>query len=780
VKFRSDFRETAFFYPELRTNQNGEISLEFTMPDALTRWNLIGLSHTKDLMTGSFRKEIVTRKDLMIFPNMPRYVREGDTIRLDVKIATDKDNMIGTATLEIFDAITMKPVDKLIFGELDFRSFTCSRGKDALVGWRIHIPSGIQALTFKIMATAGNFSDGEEISLPVLSNRILVTESLPLPVNGNSTKSFTFNHLKNPGSKTLSSQKLILEFTSNPAWYAIQALPFIMESDRESAEEIFNKLFANGVGSFILMSDPKIQKVFESWKSFSPSALISNLEKNDELKGISLQETPWVMDGKNESERKQRVARLFDFNRMEVEQEQALLKLTRLQLPGGAWPWFPGLPESRFITQYIVTGLGRMDKMGLTRIRNDKDGFGMLVKACNYLDRMSTEDYNQQLRLNPSKMAENHLEPAVIQYLYARSFLFKDIPIAQQDQKAFDYYLKQAGTFWNTFNPYMQAMMAISLHRFGNNKAADDIVRSLSEKALHSEEMGMYWRDIQGFSWYQNPIQAQALLIEAFDEIRSDVKSVDEMKRWLLKQKQTQDWKSTVATADACYALLRKGTDFLQNTTLADISLGGKQLDPAYSSDTQVEAGTGYLKTSWNSGDIKPEMADVKVVNPNSGPAWGALYWQYFEDIDKVQAKQSPLSVQKQCFLELNSDAGPILTPIDNQTIVRTGAKIVVRLILKSDRDLDFVHLKDLRAAGLEPLNVLSGYKYQDGLSYYEVTKDAATNFYFPDLRKGTYVFEYQLVASMKGAFSNGMASVQCLYAPEFTAHSGGIRLNIQ
>ncbi len=779
-KLRSDFRETAFFYPDMRTNEKGEIILEFSMPDALTRWNLMGFAHTKDLRIGTTSKEFVTQKDLMIFPNLPRFVREGDTVRIDLKISSLKGEISGEASIELLDALTMKPIERLIFGGQDFRSFSCSKGKNALVGWTILIPEGIQAIIVRTKATAGNFTDAEENVLPVLFNRILITESMPLPVNGNSTKTFTFAKLKNPGSSTLQNYKLSLEFTSNPIWYAVQALPFLMEGQQGCTEEIFNKLFANSIGTYVAMMNPRIQQVFGNWKSFSPSALVSNLEKNEDLKNISLQETPWIGNGASETDRKHRVGALFDFNRMENEQEQAIRKLIQLQLPNGGWPWFAGLPDNRYITQYILTGMGRMEKMGLTRIKNDQDAYYMVAKACRYMDQKITDDYNNHLKAVPSTLDPNTLEPYIAQYFYGRSFYLKSIPVDAANKPAFDYYSRQISKFWLNLNPYLQAMTALSLNRMENKKTADEILRSLNEKALHSAELGMYWRDIRGYSWYENPIQAQALLIEAFDEIRNDRTAVDDMKKWLLKQKQTQDWQSSVATAEACYALLHKSSDLLESQNLAVISLGNKLYNPESSPETKVEAGTGYFRTSWSPSEFTPEMGDIKIVNNNPACAWGAMYWQYFEQLDKITPQQSPLSVSKQLFVETNTPSGPVIKPISNNSTLVSGDKITVRIVLNTDRNLEFVHLKDLRAAGFEAVNVVSGYKYQDGLSYYESTKDAATNFYFPNLQKGTYVFEYSLVATVKGAFSNGISTVQCLYAPEFSAHSEGIRVKIQ
>ena len=327
----------------------------------------------------------------------------------------------------------------------------------------------------------------------------------------------------------------------------------------------------------------------------------------------------------------------------------------------------------------------------------------------------------------------------------------------------------------------MQGMIALAMERSGEKEAAIEIIKSLKEKALHNEELGMYWRDESyGYFWHQAPIETQALLIEAFDEVAGDKESVEEMKVWLLKQKQTQDWKTTKATVEACYALLLRGTEWLANTELVKVKVGETLVDPFMMDDAQVEAGTGYFKTSWSGSDITPEMGNVTVTKTNEGVAWGALYWQYFEQLDKITTHETPLKLNKKLFVQRNTASGPVIEPVTENTKLKVGDKIKVRIELRVDRDMEYVHMKDMRASAFEPVNVFSRYKYQDGLGYYESTGDAATNFFFSYLGKGTYVFEYPLIVSQQGDFSNGITTIQCMYAPEFTSHSEGIRVKVE
>jgi uncharacterized protein YfaS (alpha-2-macroglobulin family) len=438
------------------------------------------------------------------------------------------------------------------------------------------------------------------------------------------------------------------------------------------------------------------------------------------------------------------------------------------------------MPESRYITQHIVTGLGHLLYLEVLNPTENNEIHEMLKQAIAYLDQEVKTDFEKLKSNDKDYLKNNHLGYEEIQYLYARTYFLADFAVAKEFNEMLEYYKTQSTKYWNTQNNYMKAMMALYLNRFGNEKNAMLILRSLKENALHNEEMGMYWRnERRGWNWYQAPVETQALLIEAFDEVGNDQKSVEEMKIWLLKQKQTQDWKTTKATTEAVYALLLRGTSLLASDKQVEITLGGQKVDPYKQDGSKPESGTGYFKTSWDAVGIKPEMGKVTAKNPNPTVAWGAMYWQYFEQLDKITPAETPLKLSKKLFREINTPTGPVIEPITENTNVKIGDKIVVRVELRSDRDMEYIHLKDMRASAFEPVNVLSGYRYQDGLGYYESTRDASTNFFIYYLPKGTYVFEYKLVATQKGDFSNGITSVQCMYAPEFSSHSEGVRVKV-
>lgn len=779
---RTNFNETAFFYPQLETDENGAVIIKFTIPEALTRWKMLGLAHTKDLKVGTIENELVTQKELMITANAPRFFREGDRIFFSAKVSNlSPKELSGTAKLELFDALTMKPINEVLGLKQIAQNFVVAKdGNEALV-WEMVLPETVQAVTYRISARAENHTDGEEMTVPVLSNRMLVTESLTLPIRGKQTKSFTFDKLVQSGqSSTLKNHKLTLEFTSNPAWYAIQSLPYLMEYPYECSEQTFSRLYANSIASHIVNSNPKIKQVFEQWKTQTPDALLSNLEKNQELKSLLLQETPWVREAKGESERKRRVAILFDLNRMANEELSAINRLKKLQTSNGGWAWFDGMRDDRYITQHIVTGFGKLNKLGVLTENNAVDR--MAKSGVSYTDHRITEDYKALQKLAKKgviKMEDNHLGYTQIHYLYMRSF-YPSQSVSRADLEAYNYYFDQAVKYWHEQSTYMQGMLAIALHRAKEDEVPHLIVRSFRENALHSEELGTYWKTTSGYYWYQAPIESQTMMAEVFKEVADDQKMLEGIQTWLIKNKQTYDWETTKATVEACYVLLMDNTKWVTNDEQVKITVAGQEIDPSKLEDVKVEAGTGYFKTSWSGSDITPEMGNVTLTKNTDDVAFGALYWQYFEQLDKITTAETPLKLKKKLFLEVKTDAGLVLKPIEEHTVISPGDRVIVRIELQVDRVMEYIHMKDMRASGLEPENVISSYKYQGGLGYYESTKDASTNFFISYLPKGTFVFEYPLRVTHKGDFSNGITTIQCMYAPEFTAHSEGIRLNVK
>jgi hypothetical protein len=802
VKTRTDFRETALWQPALHTDKNGDIVLEFQMPEAVTRWQLLALAHDKQLHTGQLARQLVTQKEIQITPNAPRFLRPGDTFTFPARLSNLTDHALsGTAQLFLLDAATGQDITGQLLKGNAQQTVSAAAHQSVALGWQLSLPADFApvAVTYRVVAQAGGegtaknrksktknqqatYSDGEENTLPVLPNKILITESLPLPLVGPGTRTFELQKLTRTSSPTRRNQSLTLELTANPAWYAVQSLPYLMEYPYECSEQVFSRLYANLLAAQILKANPRFKTVLAEWQRQAQSGtatqreqLSSKLAQNQDLKNLLLQETPWVRDAQSETERLARLGTLFDEPRLQAETTRALAKLQAMQRPDGSFPWFEQMPADRYLTQLIVAGFGKLKKLGaFDATQNDTAG-PLLQNALRYLDAATARDYTELRQQKGVKLAADHLGDLAVQALYARSFWPQPAPTAAA-QAAYTYYRSQAATYWPAQTRYLQAQLALALYRDDKAApAAQTILRALAENALHSPDLGMYWKDVRGgYYWREAPTETQATLIEAFDEVKNDQKSVDEMKLWLLTQKQTQNWESTRATADACYALLLRGTDWTAIAPPLQATLGGEAVPAA-----PAQAGTGYLKTTWPAATIKPDLGKVTLTKPGAGVAWGALYWQYFEDLDKVTPAATPLSLERQLYRETRTASGPQLEPLTAGTPLRVGEALVVRLVLRTDRALEYVHLKDQRAAGLEPINQLSGYQYQNGLGYYESPRDAATNFFLSAVPRGTHVFEYRLRASQAGDFSGGLSQVQCLYAPEFRAQSAGQRLHI-
>ncbi len=765
---RQNLNETAFFFPQLISDADGRVKLEFTMPEALTQWRFMAFAHDAALRGGYLEDKVVTAKDLMIQPNAPRFVREGDTIEFTVKVSNQSPTtQTGAVRLTLSDARTMKPVDAALDNSQPDQQFNIPAKESKTFSWKLAIPDGLGPLSYKAVGSTGRVSDGEEGLLPVLSRRVLVTESLALPIRDAGTKHFDFVKLRqSAGSKTLKNESLTVQMVSNPSWYAVMALPYLMQSPYECSEQVFNRLYANSLARHIAASDPKIRRIFDQWKA--TPALDSPLVKNQELKSVLIEETPWLVQANKETEARHNVGILFDDNRLNSETAALLKKLADQQLGDGAWPWFPGGPANDYMTLYITTGFGRLRHLGV------KLDTTAAVKSLNRLDGWIDAMYREIIAHEHKD--DNHLNSTIALYLYGRSFFLEDKPIAPQHREAVDYFLGQAKKYWLQLDcRQSQGHLALATKRFGDKQTATDIMKSLKERSVSNEEMGMFWRDTElSYFWYRAPIETQALMIEAFDEVMNDGEAVEDCKIWLLKQKQTQDWKTTKGTADAVYALLLRGGNWLASDALVDVKLGDLDIKPQ-----QVGAGTGFFEQKLVGPEITPQMSQITLTKTDPGVAWGSVHWQYLEDMSKITPHEgTPLKLTKTLFRREMTKSGPVLEPLKGPLAV--GDEVVVRITLHSDRDMEYVHLKDYRGSGTEPTNVLSQYKYQDGLAYYESTKDTASHFFIDYLPKGAYVFEYTVRVQLKGEYQTGYANIQCMYAPEFNSHSESIPLVVK
>ncbi|MBO0950536.1 alpha-2-macroglobulin family protein [Fibrella forsythiae] len=805
---RKNFNETAFFFPQLQTDKQGRVVLNFTMPEALTRWRLVTFAHTKTMQTGTLEREIVTQKELMVTTNVPRFLRENDTLRLTARI----DNLsgkplTGTATLQLTDALTGellngKMLSKTSTNSLS-RSFTIEK-TSTVIAWTLVVPQDLPPVAIRVTATAGTFTDGEERVVPVLPNRTLVTDVQPFWINGgDNDRTFRLEPLAGHNPELpLNTERLTVEVTSNPAWYALQSLPYLMEYNYDCAEQLFSKMYANSLGAHILNSRPQFRQVVDLWKQSPPR---SPLASNEELKAVTLENTPWLNDAKSETERTARLGQFFDQNRLASEQRTAIGKLRQLQDGSGALTWFSGMRPSLNMTLHVLAGLGHLRKLGVTFDPSAQAEAATLQAG---LLRYADAEATRQIAEEKARAAAQKRAPGTpywaAQYLYARSFFLDSNPV----EKAIQTYLLPVLTSgWQQSPLQSQALAATTLYRFKQIDAARAILQSLTERSKVSDELGMYWPENAGGTyWYQAPVETHAYIIEAYDEACRDEPGkaakpmldcfawlrtmpqysklvgnepfIDKMRQWLVQQKRTQAWPSTKATTEAIYALLLRGSDWLDTKATMKVVVGGKDIA---SRVTKTEALTGYQKVTFTPAEVTASMGVVTVSKPaKTGPGWGATYWQHFEPLDAVAGNGNNLTLKKTLYRQRNTDAGPVLDAITPKTVLKPGDLLKVRVVLTADRSMEYVHLKDGRASGFEPVAALSGTKYQNGLYYYEAPRDASTDFFIEYLPTGTHVFEYALRVVHTGDFGSGVATVQCFYAPEFAAHSSGGRVQVR
>lgn len=768
VKVRENFSETAFFCPQLTTDGEGNISIEFTMPESLTKWHFKGFAHTKDMKFGLSENHLITQKSFMAEPNLPRFFLERDKITIPVKISNLTDEKLsGKVKIEILDAETQKPVSDYKIDAV-VKDFTVEAQRTSAQEFTLEIPKRPEPVIIKIVGISGSYSDGSQRFVPVLTTRTLITESQTLYLRGNQTKNFTVNALKNQ-SQTQDNQSFTFEFTSNPAWIAFMSLPALRENTYECFDNVFDALYSNLLARKIITSNPDFEKTYNS---LSEEDLKSALEKNQELKSILLSETPWLLDAKNESEQMKKLAKLFNAQAVEKANKEYFKKLLDGQYSNGGWPWFKGMKESLFITQEIVCGLGRLVHLGA--VENKGDIKKMTERGISFMDKQLKKDYDELKKLLGKKdLDKYHPSYYDIQYFYARSFFDEKVPSATKE--AYDFFLGKLVQYWTDFSMYAQALMATSFKRLDKQKVAEDIIASFKDNAQYSDKFGMYYsKNLNGYHWYNSPIETQAMIIEAFAEFNMQ-HEVEELKIWLIKNKQTNSWKSTRSTTEAVYALLMNGDKLSVSEQPCTIKIGGNVLNEKSSE------GAAYIKKVYSASDIKPEFADIQVVNPNKHIAFGATYLQYFEEYENVRSTSNGLTLTKEIY-KITKDAlgQDVATPVTPETPLHQGDKLKTRFVITTDRDLEYVFLKDIHSSAFEPLNKLSGCRYQDGLYYYESTKDACEEFFIEFMQRGTYVFEYPLFTVHKGVLTNGIATVECMYAPEFRANSTSQKVKVE
>lgn len=768
---RQNLNETAFFYPNLLTDKEGNVTFEFTSPEALTQWKLMFLAHTKDARAATLEKEVVTQKEFSVTPNYPRFLREGDELNLQSKLSSLINKPLsGTAQLQILDAFTNQDIT----GKFDLirnnsREFVLKENGNEVISWKLKVPKDVSSVIIKIVAKAGNFSDGEQKAIAVLPNRMLVTDAVPIFVKEGQTKTFILENLAKNNSKTATNFSNTLEITTNPIWEIMFALPSLKNDQNNSADVIFNKWFADVLASEIFKANPKLKTVFDEYQS--KGLLTSNLEKNQELKQLLLEETPWVLDSKNETEQIEKLARLFDANTMRNSIQNDWAELRKLQNPDGGFSWYQGYASSYYTSLYILKNLGRINEWlkGNLADYQSSEQKELVSKLIAYVD----QEVNKYDNTDKKWVVNNF----VLDYLDTRSYWEAQYPLNAKGNALKNAVMTKAKTEKITdFTFFGLHRLALLFDKYGMKTESKKFLTYLKETSTNTQTQGIYWKQsLNDWGWYSSKTVNHAGALEAFNKLTpNDTSFIEEMKIWLVTQKEVNSWGSSRGTAEVIFTMLNSGKSWTTaESDKATIIWGGKELvNPETSA-------TGYVKSTLKPEKIDKNLGTVTVTKPGPGIVQGGLFWQYYEDLDKIKSSESYLSITKELYKKLKTENGEQLQKITDATPLKVGDKVTVRMILNTDRNMEFVHLKDMRAAGFEPLNVISGYEWKNGLGYYQSTKDASTNFYIEYMPKGKYVFEYDYICNASGTFSNGITTLQNYYAPQMNAHTMGTKVTI-
>jgi hypothetical protein len=765
---RENFNETAFFFPQLRTNKDGSATFSFTMPDALTRWRLMLMAYTKDRKTGQNEYTFTSSKPVMIMADMPRYIYDNDELWFVANVINTGDEPVAPkAKLEIFDAASMQPIN-MIVSNVTIPMETIQPGRSKEVRWKVKGQYDLSLLAFRFTAYAGQFSDAEQHLLPVLSSEIFMTQTLPITVKAETEQTFDFEAIANPDSHER-DYSLTLNFSTNPVWYAVQALPYLANVKADRAETAFYVFYANTLSSYIADHIPNLLNYIKKWQIETPDALLSQLEKDQDLKAIMLQETPWVLEAKSETEQRNRISALFEVNTIRNQQTNALKLIQQKQKYNGGWPWMDGMPESPYISTYILSGFGRLQKMGAweSLSRSDQNTAQSICdKAVRYLEYDVAETYRYMKA--HSKGKDWPIDSGTLNELYALSF-FKEQNSDRDFAKAKAYYLKSLDKEWTSFNFNQRSKGALVLYRNGNEKTAKLMIQSFKECAQKNEQIGMYWP--KKYFSFESHIATHANIMAAFAEIDQNQEMLDQLRVWLLTQKQTNKWENSSSTADALYALLMRGSDWFEEGKEVTLRFGNTPI----STEGGV-AGTGFIQRRWNANEVTQDMRQLTVNNPTNHLVWGGLFRQYFVPIDEVKSDGSGFTIKRELFVETVTDKGKVLVPAEKRTL-KVGDKLTVKITFTSQQDMSFVFVKDLRAAGFEPIEQISRYEYNDRMSYYQSNTDTDMEFFIERLPKGTHQLEYSMFVTKEGHLNNGYALIQCQYAPEFSAYSDGMKV---
>lgn len=749
LPLRENFAETVFFYPQLRTDTTGQVSMVFTMPDALTTWKWMGFAHTKTMDYGVMTDTVVTSKPFMVQPNLPRFMRVGDQASIATSLVNlSTDDVKGTAYLQLIDPMT----EKVVYSGK--KKFHIGKGETGMIRFAYQVSGDYEVLVCKIVAEAGNYTDGEQHYVPVLADKQWVTETIPVQIEGEDTVLIDTKPFFNRQSPTAADKRLTVELTANPDWYVVQALPVLGNPVSEDAISWATAYYANCLSAYIVKANPRIGKVLESWRVSGKKEEYghSGIEKNEDLKDLLVEESPWLAEALQEAEQKQKIAGLFDRNGLENSMNTAIGRLEKLQQGNGSWSWYKGMEGNLYVTTTVAVTMARLRAMtGYL----DKEAESMYERAVSYLRKQVEKDYERMQHLE-KKGQQVMPRQETLAYLYMNALDAKKVGLPEQ--RIVTYLLERLENY-SAGDIFEKSVIALIMQAGGRKKKAEELIQSVKEYTVYARDMGRYFDTRKAaYSWNDYRIPTQTVAMEAIRKIAPDTRMENEMKYWLLRQKQAQVWSTPIATANAVYAFLCMGDRRLEERGEMKATVDGIVCQ------TPQDA-FGYTRCTLEGAQAEAEQ--IVIEKTGNGIGWATVYVQYTELMDCLQEEPGDgLSVKKEYQIDGKT--------INGETKLKPGDKLTVRLIIRSDRDMDFVRVKDERAACMEPASQLSGYVWTGGLGCYRVSRDASTEFFIDRLRKGTYVLEYEVYIDRSGTYQAGVASVQSVYAPEFAGHTGG------
>lgn len=736
ANLRDEGIKTAFFLPGLVTNEQGEVTFTFDVPNRNTQWQFSAVTYTDDLHAHYINRIVSAAKQLMVQPNLPRFVREGDCVTISAAAQNNTD--------------TEQTVDVVIDtnGQRHaFKGIVLQAKSSKTVTASFNVPASTEVVVTTSVCQNGRTADGQRDRIAVLPATTDVVEASPFYITADKSRAdITMPHFNRNG-------RLTLEYADNPAWYAASALPSMQQTAETATAHIVNYYVAT-VASRIVADNQEIADAIAAWQK---SLLKSRLEQNADLKTIALDNTPWSRRAETETDMMAHIADIADPATVQYRQQRALTALNDLQRPDGGFEWFRGCRSSIWTTEEVLNLFGYLNEMGYYPA-DDAIAQQIVKRAVEYCDNYYNKMSKREGATRKSVIA------SASDYIFIRSMLPVAAP-ADSIKWIADGVVDMAASGWGDYSIMGKAKAAILLANNGRNDVARNVVESLRQFARKSGDKGTYW-DIDGI----DKVTLAATALKALNKANPDDPMIDDVRHWLLLAKETQCWGGATKACDAINALLTTGKNWTAAVRKApQIKVGNVKID--------TDAATPYFGYIRRSIDMKRNDGSISIRRDKGCPAWGAVYCQYNAPADSVKSHaNADIRIEKQFYVYNSANT---LRP-DATTEFAVGDRIQVRLTIRSERDLDFVALTDNRGACFEPADQLSVYEWQDGTGSYRETRDSATNIFFSHISKGTYVITYDVYANNAGTYTSGIASLQCQYAPALTSHSAGATLTVE